>query len=66
LVNVHYIPIHLQPYYRALGFQPGDFPNAERYYSGAISLPMYYELSDDDVRRVASEVRAALGKLAAA
>jgi UDP-4-amino-4,6-dideoxy-N-acetyl-beta-L-altrosamine transaminase len=66
LVNVHYIPIHLQPYYRAQGFAPGDFPNAERYYAGAISLPMYYELTDDDVRRVAAEVRAALGRLALA
>jgi UDP-4-amino-4,6-dideoxy-N-acetyl-beta-L-altrosamine transaminase len=66
LVNVHYVPIHLQPYYRALGFAPGDFPNAERYYARAISLPMYYELTDDDVRRVAAEVRAALGRLALA
>jgi len=66
LVNVHYIPIHLQPYYRARGFAPGAFPNAERYYAGAISLPMYYELTDDDVRRVAAEVRAALGRLARA
>lgn len=40
-VNVHYIPVHLQPYYRALGFRAGDFPAAEDYYSEAISLPLY-------------------------
>jgi UDP-4-amino-4,6-dideoxy-N-acetyl-beta-L-altrosamine transaminase len=40
-VNVHYIPIHTQPYYRRLGFKPGDFPAAERYYAGAISLPLF-------------------------
>jgi dTDP-4-amino-4,6-dideoxygalactose transaminase len=40
-VNVHYIPVHLQPYYRSLGFKAGDFPEAERYYDEAISLPLY-------------------------
>lgn len=48
LVNVHYIPIHTQPYYRDLGFAAGDFPEAERYYAGAISLPMFPALSDAD------------------
>jgi dTDP-4-amino-4,6-dideoxygalactose transaminase len=47
-VNVHYIPVHLQPYYRAMGFSGGDFPEAERYYSEAISLPLYPGLSDGD------------------
>jgi UDP-4-amino-4,6-dideoxy-N-acetyl-beta-L-altrosamine transaminase len=45
-VNVHYIPVHLQPHYRAMGFKPGDFPMAEAYYAGAISLPLYATLSD--------------------
>ena len=40
-VNLHYIPVHTQPYYQAMGFKPGDFPEAERYYTEAISLPMY-------------------------
>jgi UDP-4-amino-4,6-dideoxy-N-acetyl-beta-L-altrosamine transaminase len=40
-VNLHYIPVHLQPYYQAMGFLKGDFPEAERYYSEAISLPLY-------------------------
>jgi len=45
-VNLHYIPIHLQPYYRELGFSDGDFPEAERYYRQAISLPLFPDLSD--------------------
>lgn len=45
-VNLHYIPIHLQPYYRELGFAPGDFPEAEHYYAQAISLPLYPGLTD--------------------
>ncbi|VVO09552.1 UDP-4-amino-4,6-dideoxy-N-acetyl-beta-L-altrosamine transaminase [Pseudomonas fluorescens] len=45
-VNLHYIPLHLQPYYRELGFTEGDFPEAERYYTQAISLPMFAALTD--------------------
>ena len=40
-VNIHYIPIHLQPYYKNLGFFEGQFPNAEEYYSKAISIPIF-------------------------
>lgn len=46
-VNVHYIPIHTQPYYAKLGFQPEEFPEAMRYYASAISLPMYPTLTDE-------------------
>lgn len=59
-VNVHYIPVHLQPYYRALGFKEGDFPEAERYYGVSMSLPMFYGLSDDDQRKVIGAVGSAL------
>lgn len=59
-VNVHYIPVHLQPYYQRLGFAPGDFPAAERYYERAISLPMYAGLSDSEQERVISAVKHAL------
>ncbi|ALN20905.1 UDP-4-amino-4,6-dideoxy-N-acetyl-beta-L-altrosamine transaminase [Ectopseudomonas mendocina] len=45
-VNLHYIPVHSQPYYQRMGFQSGDFPQAEHYYAEAISLPMYYGLSE--------------------
>ncbi len=44
-VNVHYIPIHLQPFYQALGFRPGDFPAAEAYYAGALTLPLFVDMS---------------------
>ncbi len=46
-VNLHYIPVHLQPYYRNLGFAEGDFPNAEDYYAEAITLPLYPGLRDE-------------------
>ncbi len=62
-VNVHYIPIHTQPYYRALGFERGDFPHAERYYANAISLPLYPELSDADQERVVEVLATALNRL---
>lgn len=45
-VNLHYIPVHSQPYYQRMGFQSGDFLQAEHYYAEAISLPMYYGLSE--------------------
>lgn len=48
MVNLHYIPVHTQPYYKKMGFKRGDFPEAERYYSEAISLPLYYGLSDEE------------------
>jgi UDP-4-amino-4,6-dideoxy-N-acetyl-beta-L-altrosamine transaminase len=59
-VNVHYIPIHLQPFWRARGFREGQFPVAERYYERAISLPLHPSLSDADLAFVVQAVRAAL------
>lgn len=56
-VNLHYIPVHLQPYYRDLGFATGDFPQAERYYSEAISLPMFPSLSDEQQDYVVEQLR---------
>ncbi|MBU2977940.1 UDP-4-amino-4,6-dideoxy-N-acetyl-beta-L-altrosamine transaminase [Alteromonas sp. C1M14] len=47
-VNVHYIPIHLHPYYQSLGFSLGDFPHSEQYYNGAITLPLFPDLSVKD------------------
>lgn len=52
LVNVHYLPIYLQPYFRRLGFERGCCPNAEAFYSGLISLPMYAALEDTSQDRV--------------
>lgn len=62
-VNVHYIPVHLQPYYRALGFNPGDFPQAEQYYSEAISLPMFPGLDEDAQDQVVQALGTALGAM---
>lgn len=47
-VNVHYIPIHLQPFYRKRGFKAGDFPKAEKYYSQALSIPIFPSLRTED------------------
>ncbi len=56
-VNLHYIPVHTQPYYQNLGFKWGDFPHSEQYYQEAISLPMYYGLSDENQERVVAVLR---------
>lgn len=45
-VNLHYIPVHTQPYYQRMGFKPGDFPEAQRYYAEAISLPMFQTMTE--------------------
>ncbi|CAM5523195.1 UDP-4-amino-4,6-dideoxy-N-acetyl-beta-L-altrosamine transaminase [Eoetvoesiella caeni] len=51
-VNLHYIPVHTQPYYKKMGFAEGQFPEAERYYAEAISLPMYATLSESQQQMV--------------
>ena len=60
-VNVHYIPIHTQPYYRRLGFARGDFPASERYYEQALSIPLFPALTEEQQRKVVATLRAALG-----
>lgn len=56
-VNVHYIPVHLQPVYRKQGFQEGDFPKAEGYYQRALSLPIYFDLSSEEQQFVIARLR---------
>ena len=56
-VNVHYIPVHLQPYYRDLGFAAGDFPQAEAYYAQAISLPLFPAMTDEQQDFVVDQLR---------
>jgi dTDP-4-amino-4,6-dideoxygalactose transaminase len=56
-VNVHYIPVHTQPFYRDLGFKFGDFPEAERYYSEAVSLPIFQSLKDEQQDIVVNVLR---------
>lgn len=60
-VNLHYIPVHTQPYYQRMGFQPGDFPQAQAYYREAISLPMYQTMSDAQQDQVITALGQALG-----
>ncbi|MGE5538269.1 MAG: UDP-4-amino-4,6-dideoxy-N-acetyl-beta-L-altrosamine transaminase [Gemmatimonas sp.] len=64
-VQVHYIPVHLQPYYRKLGFKPGDFPEAERFYDGAITIPLFAAMSDAEQATVIERVRATVTEAAA-
>jgi len=59
-VNVHYIPVHLQPYYRSLGFSEGAFPEAERHYREALSIPMYPALTDSEQDVVIDALRQSL------
>ena len=59
-VNVHYIPVHTQTYYRQLGFDWGQFPEAERYYRGALSLPMFPDLTEAQQDDVVAALRRSL------
>ena len=59
-VNLHYIPVHTQPFYRELGFREGMFPESERYYAEAITLPLYFGLDYADQDRVIAAVGRAL------
>lgn len=59
-VNLHYIPVHTQPYYQCMGFGVGDFPEAERYYAEAISLPMFQTLREEQQRQVTAALQAVL------
>lgn len=60
-VNLHYIPVHIQPYYQRMGFKLGDFPEAERYYAEAISLPLFPAMTDSAQDDVVSAVQRSLG-----
>ena len=61
LLQVHYIPVHLQPYYkRNFGFKEGDYPNSENFYKNEISLPIYPSLTKEDQLKVVEETKAIL------
>ena len=57
LLNVHYEPVHLQPFYQAKGFKSGDFPSAEIYASRCFSLPIHPRLSDEEMNLVVSSLK---------
>ncbi len=60
-VALHYIPVHLQPYYRAMGFEPGEFPEAERRYREAISVPLFPKMTEGMQDVVVDALRGVLG-----
>lgn len=62
LVNVHYYPVYLQPYYRKLGYRPGACPKAELYYSQAVTLPLFPKMNAADVAKVIKATKAIVGK----
>lgn len=60
VVNLHYIPVHTQPYYQAMGFKDRNFPESERYYQEAISLPMFSAMTDEQQTSVFNSVNSIL------
>lgn len=60
MVNLHYIPVHTQPYFQRMGFRRGDFPEAESYYREAISIPMHPKLTDAEQDFVIRSLREAM------
>lgn len=62
MVNLHYIPVHTQPYYQKMGFKAGDYPNAEQYYREAISIPMHPSLTNDEQDFVIETIKEALAE----
>jgi len=59
-INVHYIPVHTQPHYSAMGFKLGDYPEAERYYEQAISLPLFATMTNDQQDKVVQALQKVL------
>ena len=57
LVNLHYIPVHMQPYYQDLGFEVGQFPQAEQYYKEAISIPMFPTMTKEQQNEVVTKLK---------
>lgn len=60
IAHLHYIPIHLQPYYQSLGFSEGDFPNAESYYKQAISIPLFHSMTFEQQGEVINQLKTIL------
>lgn len=59
-VNLHYIPIHTQPYYKELGFDEGQYPEAEKYYQEAISIPLYHTLTEENQLYIVNVIKQTL------
>lgn len=61
-VNLHYIPVHMQPWYQRIGFNNGDYPESEKYYSEAISLPLYPTMTEQQQDLVVAALKKAVSK----
>ena len=61
-VQLHYQPVHLQPYFKELGFKKGDFPNSELYGQNAMSIPLFPDLTNDEQERVVEVLKKLLSK----
>ena len=61
-VNLHYIPVHTQPHYRKMGFEYGDYPEAEDYYREAISLPLFSSMSTEQQDEVVATLKVLLSE----
>ena len=59
-INLHYIPVHTQPYYERMGFKPDDFPQSQSYYQEAISIPMFQTMTDEQQDEVIAALRVAV------
>ena len=59
-LNLHYIPVHTQPYYQNLGFKNGDFPVSEKYYKEAFTLPLYYSLTNEQQEYIVNSLKEVL------
>ena len=55
--QIHYIPIPMHPYYQQMGFKIEDYPNAKKYYQEALTIPLYYELTDDQQSMIISKIK---------
>jgi dTDP-4-amino-4,6-dideoxygalactose transaminase len=63
-VNIHYIPIYRQPYYAKLGFNKKDFPNAEKYYLQAISIPLHPDITRKEQQKIVKMITTPKGNQA--
>lgn len=59
-LQVHYIPVHTQPYYQKQGYKWGDYPNAEEYYNHCVSLPLFPTLTDEDLEEIVKRIKGIL------
>lgn len=60
-LQVHYIPVHTQPFMKRFGFKSGDYPVAEKFFNMEVSLPIYYKINDNEIRYVIKNIKKLIG-----